>query len=109
LNAVDYWLSFLQKKTFCAHKKFDEYKSFEEAQSYMELVEKEMDSYLSSLSPAKLSETYLANDDSGRPVEVTAEDVLIHVFEEEVHHRGELIALLWQMGVEPPLMSRKGL
>ena len=39
----------------------------------------------------------------------TAEDVLIHVFEEEIHHRGELIALLWQMGVEPPQMGWKGL
>ena len=33
----------------------------------------------------------------------------IHVFEEEVHHRGELIALLWQRNVEPPLMGWKNL
>jgi uncharacterized damage-inducible protein DinB len=31
------------------------------------------------------------------------------VFEEEVHHRGEFIALLWQMGIEPPMMSWKNL
>jgi uncharacterized damage-inducible protein DinB len=43
----------------------------------------------------------------GEVVRVTAEDVLIHVFEEEVHHRGELIALLWQMEIEPPLMGWK--
>jgi uncharacterized damage-inducible protein DinB len=109
LEAIDYWLSFLQKKDFRAHKKFDEYESIEEVKSYMEHVEKRMSNYLNSLSPAKLNEPYTANDDNGMPVEVTAEDVLIHVFEEEVHHRGELIALLWQLGVEPPLMSWKGI
>ena len=109
LNAVDYWLSFLQKKDFRAHKKFDEYESFEEAKAFMEQVEKKTFDYLNSLSVAKLRETYTANDDSGKPIQVTAEDILIHLFEEEVHHRGELIALLWQMGVEPPLMSWKGL
>jgi len=109
LNAVDYWRSFLQKKDFGAHKKFDEYDSFEEVKSYMEQVEKHLLNYLDSLSSEKLNEIYTAKDDSGKPVEVTAEDVLIHVFEEEVHHRGELIALLWQMGIEPPLMSWKGL
>jgi uncharacterized damage-inducible protein DinB len=109
LNAVDYWLSFLQKKDFRAHKKFDEFESFKDVKSYMEHVEKEMSNYLNSLSSAKLSEDFMANDDSGKPIQVTAEDVLVHVFEEEVHHRGELIALLWQMGVEPPLMSWKEL
>ena len=109
LNAVDYWLSFLQKKDFASHKKFDEYESFEEVKAFMEHVEKEMSNYLKSLPSKKLNEIYTVKDDSGASVEVTAEDVLIHVFEEEVHHRGELIALLWQIGVEPPLMSWKGL
>ena len=109
LNAVEYWLSFLQKKDFHAHKKFDEYKSFGEVKTFMEQVERKTYDYLNSLSVAKLRETYTANDDSGKPIQVTTEDILIHLFEEEVHHRGELIALLWQMGVEPPPMSWKGL
>jgi uncharacterized damage-inducible protein DinB len=36
---------------------------------------------------------------------VTVEEILVHVFEEEIHHRGELIALFWQMGIEPPLIG----
>jgi uncharacterized damage-inducible protein DinB len=48
-------------------------------------------------------------NDAVETISVTAEDVLIHIFEEEVHHRGELIGLLWQMGVEPPLMGWKDL
>jgi uncharacterized damage-inducible protein DinB len=41
----------------------------------------------------------------GKLETVTAEDILVHVFEEEVHHRGELIALFWQMDIKPPLIG----
>jgi uncharacterized damage-inducible protein DinB len=109
LNAVDYWLSFLQKEDFKLHRKFDEYETFQDIKEYMEQVEKRMADYVETLSPAKLNENYTATDDDGKPCEVTAEDILIHVFEEEVHHRGELIALLWQINVEPPMMSWKNL
>ena len=32
-------------------------------------------------------------------------DVLIHVIAEELHHRGEIIAILWQMNFQPPDMG----
>jgi uncharacterized damage-inducible protein DinB len=109
LNAVNHWLDFLEKEKEKPYPKFDEYKTFEDIRHYMERVEKRMSDYLRALSPAKLKEIYMAADNEGKPVEVTVEDVLIHVFEEEVHHRGEFIALLWQMGIEPPMMSWKNL
>jgi uncharacterized damage-inducible protein DinB len=31
--------------------------------------------------------------------------VLIHVIAEELHHRGEIIAILWQMNFQPPDMG----
>jgi uncharacterized damage-inducible protein DinB len=31
--------------------------------------------------------------------------VLIHVFTEELHHRGEIIVILWQMDIQPPDMG----
>jgi uncharacterized damage-inducible protein DinB len=86
---------------------FDEYKAIEDIRTYMEHVEARMRGYTSSLTPEGLAEKYEVKNDLGETVEVTAEDVLIHVFEEEVHHRGELIALLWQMEIEPPLMGWK--
>jgi len=61
------------------------------------------------LSIEELKKTYTVTGDDDKTMKITAEDVLIHVFEEEVHHRGELIALLWQMGIEPPSMGWKGL
>lgn len=109
LGATDYWLDFLQKENRRSKRKFDEYKTFAEVGAYMEHVETRMRDYLNTLPAGGLQEKYKTKNDLNETVEVTAEDVLIHVFEEEVHHRGELIALLWQMGVEPPLMGWKDL
>jgi uncharacterized damage-inducible protein DinB len=109
LSANDYWLDFLQKQDLHSKSDYDEYKTFEEVRAYMEFVEKRTHSYLDSLPPSGLEKTYKIKDDDGKTSEVSAEDVLIHVFEEEVHHRGELIALLWQMDIEPPPMGWKGL
>jgi uncharacterized damage-inducible protein DinB len=109
LGAIDYWLDFLQAKNLRHKKKFDEYKSFEEVRAYVENVEKRLNDYLDSLPKGGLNTKYTVKEDSGKVMKVSAEDVLIHVFEEEVHHRGELIALLWQMDIEPPAMGWKGL
>jgi uncharacterized damage-inducible protein DinB len=38
-------------------------------------------------------------------VSVRVEDVLVHAALENMHHFGELIALLWQIDVEPPHMG----
>lgn len=107
LGAIDYWLDILQEQNLHARKDYDDYKSLDQVKTYMEQVEKRMHTYLRSLSPQKLQKTYTLKDDRGKTQAVTAEDILIHVFEEEVHHRGELNALLWQMGIDPPLMGWK--
>ncbi|MCJ7422829.1 DinB family protein [Candidatus Bathyarchaeota archaeon] len=109
LGAVDYWLDFLQKENLHSKREFDEYRTFDEVRTYMEHVEKRMRDYLHSLSPEGLEKKYTVTGEDHKAAKITAEDVLIHVFEEEVHHRGELIALLWQMGIDPPEMGWKGL
>jgi uncharacterized damage-inducible protein DinB len=109
LGAIDYWLDFLQDEHLSSERKFDEYNSLDDVRLYMEHVEQRMSDYLRALSPAGLSKGYKVTGDEHEVMTVTAEDILIHVFEEEVHHRGELIALFWQMGVDPPPMGWKGL
>lgn len=109
LEAIDYWLDFLQGQKLRSGKQFSEYKTFKEVKAYMKHVEKRMSKYCDSLPAGELGKKYTAKGEDGKPFEITAEDVLIHVFEEEVHHRGEFIALLWQIGVEPPPMGWKGL
>ena len=35
----------------------------------------------------------------------TVEDILMHVVEEEIHHRGELLCIYWQLDIRPPYTS----
>jgi uncharacterized damage-inducible protein DinB len=106
LNATDYWLDFLQGENQRSRKKFEEYKTLKEIGTYMKHVENRMNKYLDSLSPKDLNRKYEGRERrNGKLETLTAEDILVHVFEEEVHHRGELIALFWQMGIEPPLIG----
>lgn len=109
LGAVDYWLDFLQKQSLHSRRKFEEYQTYQDVKNYMEYVETRMHNYLETLLANGFQTKYTVTNDANETVEITAEDVLIHVFEEEVHHRGELIALLWQIGIEPPLMGWKNL
>jgi uncharacterized damage-inducible protein DinB len=107
LDATEYWLDFLLNEQLRTEREFDDYNTKEDVQKYMERVEARMRTYTASLTSKGLLREYTVKNDSGEIAQVTTEDVLIHVFEEEVHHRGELIALLWQMGIEPPLMGWK--
>ena len=106
LNATDYWLDFLQNENQRSKKKFEEYKTLKEIEDYVQILEKRMNKYVKPLSPEDLKKEYRGREKrKGKPETVTAEDILVHVFEEEVHHRGELIALFWQMGIEPPVIG----
>lgn len=107
LNAADYWLDFLTGEELHSRKGFDEYRSIDDMKAYMAHVEARMWKYLDNLTPEGLSKKYTVTNDADETIQVTAEDVLVHIFEEEVHHRGEIIALLWQMDIEPPLMGWK--
>ena len=107
LGAVNHWLNLLQDEKYHLDKNFENYTSPEDLQRLMVKTEERMCKYLSSLDQDGLQQKYTVRNDSGETIEVTAEDILIHVFEEEVHHRGEIIALLWQIKVEPPLMGWK--
>jgi uncharacterized damage-inducible protein DinB len=101
LQGIDFWLDYLQKQNIGSKKKFDEFKSYQDLGTYMEQVEKRMQSYLESLSPEMLTRKLPVSGKGN----VTLEDILVHVFEEELHHRGELIALLWQMDIAPPIIA----
>ena len=106
INAANHWLDFLQGEPERSYKEFDDYKTLKEIGAYMKQVESRMNKYLNSLSPEDLKKKYEAGDRrKGKAETLTVEDVLVHVFEEEFHHRGELIALFWQMGIKPPVIG----
>ena len=107
LKAIDYWLDVLLKEHSCRAKQYGEYKDFEEIREYKDFVEGRMEKYLDTLLSGELLSKVVIKNNLDETVEVTVEDILVHLFEEEVHHRGELIALFWQMNIEPPLMGWK--
>lgn len=109
VRCTDYWLDFLLKEHRRTQGSYDKYVSIRQIRDYMVHVEKRMKNYIDTLRPDDLEKKYMREVSPGVSIEVTAEDVLIHLFEEEVHHRGEIIALLWQMGIEPPPMGWKAL
>ena len=104
LNATNYWLGFLQHETNRPKKNFDEYTSLKEIETYMQQVEKRMHDFLDMSSPSNLKKKYEVSG-SEKLETLTVEDILVHVFEEGLHHRGELIALFWQIGIEPPVIG----
>jgi uncharacterized damage-inducible protein DinB len=68
----------------------------------MDEVEAESRTYLTKLGPGDLDKIIPYGRNKSQ---VRVEDVLMHVVEEEIHHRGELICLMWQIDSEPPYTS----
>lgn len=83
----------------------DDYDSMETIRTYVEQVESQANAYLSTMNPHELTRTIERKQRDGTSFTVTVEDILIDLFQEETHHRGELIALYWQMDVNPPHMG----
>jgi uncharacterized damage-inducible protein DinB len=68
-------------------------------------VEAKTKAYVVKLTRAEL-EKKVDMPRRGMPsISVRVEDVLVHAALENIHHFGELIALLWQIDVEPPHMG----
>src|SRR5919198_3481608 len=61
-----------------------------------------INNYLSSLRPNDLWRPVSRINKDGIRRSMIVRDVLIHVVTEELHHRGEMIAILWQMNIQPP-------
>jgi uncharacterized damage-inducible protein DinB len=65
--------------------------------------------FLGNLTEADLSRVLEYDDhDEGKPwfrARVRLRDLLWHLVEEEIQHRGEMNALLWQLDREPPILD----
>jgi uncharacterized damage-inducible protein DinB len=84
---------------------YNEYDSIEKVTKYLEQVESKANAYLSRVTPEELAKNIERKQKDGSTFLVPVEDLLLDLFQEETHHRGELIALLWQMDVAPPHMG----
>ena len=68
-------------------------------------TESKTKTYLAKLTPKELERKVEFSRTGMPPTLVRVEDILIHAALENIHHFGELIALLWQIDVEPPHMG----
>jgi len=84
---------------------YNEYDSIGKITKYLEQVESKANAYLSKVTPEELARNIERKQKDGSTFLVPVEDMLLDFFQEETHHRGELIALLWQMDVAPPHMG----
>ena len=84
---------------------YDDYDRVEKIREYVEQVESKANAYLSKVTPEELSRKVERTQRDGSTTIATVENYLIHLFQEEIHHLGELIALLWQIGIKPPHMG----
>jgi len=81
---------------------YDNYHSMEQIQEFMSNVMRGVRSFIEELDDSKLA--WKAKPpwmQEGHDVN----DILMQVTLEQAHHIGELIALLWQMNIEPPAMT----
>ena len=103
LDAEEGWVKALASGKM-EHRAGDEQeRSFENIDSikkYMDEVEAKSRTYVMKLSPAQLDKQFELRKNKFR-----IEDLLMHIVEEEIHHRGELLCLMWQMDCEPPYKS----
>jgi uncharacterized damage-inducible protein DinB len=84
---------------------YSKYNSLKDIEDYNSNVISKVDNYLSSLTVDSLFKPVSRLNKDGIRRTAIAKDVLIHVFTEELHHRGEIIAILWQMDMQPPDMG----
>jgi hypothetical protein len=77
---------------------YSNYKSWSAIDDYnFECISK-VNNYLSSLKPDDLYKSVSRINNDGIRRTTIVKDVLIH---EELHHRGKIIAILWQINIQP--------
>lgn len=72
-----------------------------------EALESEVDSlvmrYVEALRTEDLKREILWHDYTGEIRKISVDSMLHHMIEEELQHRGEMNAVLWEMNIEPPI------
>ncbi len=83
----------------------DEFQDMSSIRTRAQEVESKTKAYVAKITPAELEKKVEYLRMGMPPISVRVEDILTHVALENTHHFGELIALLWQIDVEPPHMG----
>ena len=84
---------------------YSSYNSWNAIDGYNFTSTLKINKYLSSLTPNDLLRPVSRINIDGIKRTTIVRDVLIHVMIEVLHHRGEMIAILWQINFQPPDMG----
>jgi len=93
------------RATDYTRRKSEEYTSMQMVTDHLDEVERRTRSYLKSIDEGGLGRRVKFTVSSGHTFDLSVEESLFQSFTEQLFHIGELIALLWQMDVEPPRMQ----
>jgi len=110
LQAELFWVRLLSKKSPAGiwDVPFSKFASVKDMEEYADEVESETNEYLKSLTDAKLKGVLEFTGWDKKTHRHKVEDVLLHVIEEEIHHRGELLCIYWQHDIQPPNVGYLG-
>ena len=107
LQAEHFWIRRLARKSTegIYETPFSKFVSIKDVQDYADKVETETNYYLNTLTDKKLESIFEFQGRDGKTQRHKVEDILMHLVEEEIHHRGELLCIFWQHDIQPPYTS----
>jgi len=107
LQAEHFWIRRLARKSTegIFETSFSKFVSIKDIQDYADKVETETNYYLNTLTDKKLESIFEFQGRDGKTQRHKVEDILMHLVEEEIHHRGELLCIFWQHDIQPPYTS----
>jgi uncharacterized damage-inducible protein DinB len=102
LDAYRWWFVSVYGKG----KTFEEYPlgkryTKSEGEKETDAVDRLLQKVLREVGPRGLTKTLYWR--GRRPFRISVRNMLLHMIEEELQHRGEMNALLWQINVDPPI------
>jgi uncharacterized damage-inducible protein DinB len=84
---------------------YSAYSDWNSITNYNSAVVFKVNKYLSNLTGIDLDKIISRTNNDGVKRTCKIMYALLHVLTEELHRRGETIAILWQMGIQPPNMG----
>jgi uncharacterized damage-inducible protein DinB len=107
LEVEDYWFHHVipGRTREWVDWEFEDVDSAEAVRSTIETIERKTRRFLDEVETTGRERLVHVVHPDRPPMDFSLNDILTHVATEEIHHRGELIALFWQMDREPPAMT----
>jgi len=93
------------KQQSYVRRKWEEYTGMKMVLDHLAEVQEKSRGYFARLNEAELNRKVSLTTAAGQVFNLTVEECLLQSFTEQLYHMGELIALMWQINVEPPKMQ----